>query len=67
MPFMHDGSVADLYGVVAHYASGGVQRPSLSPLMKPLDLNHNEIEDLIAFMKSLTGEKAVVALPILPN
>jgi hypothetical protein len=35
--------------------------------MKPLDLDQNEIEDLIAFMKSLTGEKAVVALPILPN
>lgn len=67
MPFMHDGSVADLYDVVAHYVSGGVQRPSLSPLMKPVELDQDEIADLIAFMESLTGEKAVVALPILPN
>lgn len=67
MPFMHDGSLKDLDQVIAHYASGGVQRPSLSPLMKPLDMSEQETADLVAFLKTLTGEKDIVALPILPN
>jgi hypothetical protein len=35
--------------------------------MKPVKLSDAEIADLIAFLKSLTGSKQVVTLPILPN
>lgn len=67
MPFMHDGSLADLEEVIAHYVTGGISRPSLSPLMQPLFLSEQQTADLITFLKTLTGKKDIVALPILPN
>lgn len=67
MPFMHDGSMANLEDVILHYISGGIERPSLSPLMKPVSLNQKEINDLTEFLKTLTGKKDIVPLPILPN
>lgn len=66
-PYFHDGSVATLKGVMDHYVVGGIQRPSLSPRMAPVALSDGEIDDLIAFMVSLTGKRQVVALPVLPN
>jgi cytochrome c peroxidase len=50
-----------------HYIVGGIQRPSLSPKMSPVALSKDEVADIIAFMKSLTGKRQVVALPVLPN
>lgn len=66
-PFMHNGSLADLEAVIVHYASGGIQRPSLSTKMQALDLSEQDFKDLVAFVESLTGEATVVALPRLPN
>jgi cytochrome c peroxidase len=66
-PFMHNGSVPDLEAVMVHYVSGGVERGSRSPQMKPLDLSAEEIASLVEFMKTLTGTKQVVSLPVLPN
>jgi cytochrome c peroxidase len=66
-PFMHDGSIADLEGVMVHYVAGGVDRPSRSALMKPAELDQKEVADLVEFMKTLTGTKQVVSLPVLPN
>jgi cytochrome c peroxidase len=66
-PYMHDGEFATLEAVMRHYQTGGIDRPSRSPLMKPLELSDSEIQDVIEFMKSLTGSKQVVTLPILPN
>ncbi len=66
-PYMHNGEYPTLETVMAHYKTGGIERPSRSPLMKPLDLSDPEIADLIEFLKSLTGSKQVVTLPILPN
>jgi cytochrome c peroxidase len=66
-PFMHDGSVADLEGVMIHYVAGGIDRPSRSPLMRPVELDQKEIADVVEFMKTLTGSKQVVSLPVLPN
>ena len=37
------------------YEKGGIDRPSRSPLMMPIELNDEERDDLIAFMESLTG------------
>ncbi|MCP4564471.1 MAG: c-type cytochrome [Bosea sp.] len=54
-PYMHDGSVATLEAVVEHYDRGGVRRPSLSPDMFPLGLSAQEKNDLVAFMRSLSG------------
>lgn len=65
-PFMHNGSVQTMRDVIEHYATGGIQRPSLSPMMAPLDLTQRDIDDLIAFMESLTEEVTEVPTPVLP-
>jgi cytochrome c peroxidase len=54
-PYMHNASAATLYGTVKHYEKGGIDRPSRSPLMLPLQLTEAERLDLVAFMESLSG------------
>jgi cytochrome c peroxidase len=66
-PFMHDGALADLEAVMAHFVAGGVDRPSISPQMRKIDLTTQEVADVIAFLKTLTGTKQIVSLPVLPN
>ena len=38
-PYMHDGSLATLEAVIEHYEVGGVDRPSRSNVIKPLDFD----------------------------
>jgi cytochrome c peroxidase len=66
-PFLHDGSAADLETIVALYVTGGIDRPSRSPLMRPIDLTPQDIADVVEFLKTLTGTKQIVSLPVLPN
>jgi cytochrome c peroxidase len=57
-PYMHDGSLATLLDVVAHYAGGHVKRPSLAPtLVRDLVLDATERADLVAFLKTLSSER----------
>jgi cytochrome c peroxidase len=65
-PYMHNGSVPTLEAVMTHYASGIVQRPSLSALLKPVGLQPQESNDLIAFLRSLSSPQATLAMPNLP-
>lgn len=65
-PYMHNGSLETLEQVVLHYASGGVRRPSLSPLLKPVELSEREVGDLVAFMLSLSSPTKTVAMPNMP-
>ncbi|NVK04314.1 MAG: c-type cytochrome [Flavobacteriia bacterium] len=53
-PYMHDGSIATLEDVVAHYNSGGSNNPQKSSLIHPLQLSQSEMEDLVNFLKSLS-------------
>ncbi len=55
-PYMHDGSEKTLNDVVAFYNRGGVKNPWLSSDIKPLQLTVQEQKDLVAFLRSLTGE-----------
>lgn len=55
-PYMHDGSVKDLMGVMVLYIKGGEKNPHLSPLVKPLQLTGDEVQALIAWMGALEGE-----------
>lgn len=55
-PYMHDGSVATLREVVELYNRGGEPNPHLDPKIKPLGLTAEEIDALVAMMKSLEGE-----------
>ncbi len=52
-PYMHDGSMNNLEAVIEHYETGGQERPSRSPEIKPFSLTDDERADLIAFLVSL--------------
>lgn len=65
-PYMHSGQLPDLRSVILHYATGGIQRPSLSPEMHPFDISEEEVDDLIAFLNTLTENETVLPTPILP-
>jgi cytochrome c peroxidase len=54
-PYMHNASSPTLYEAVRHNAKGGIERPSRSPLLLPLELSEQERLDLVAFMESLSG------------
>jgi len=54
-PYMHDGSQATLSDVLMFYNRGGVLNELLDPLINPLNLSDAEIQDLLAFLRSLTG------------
>jgi cytochrome c peroxidase len=62
-PYMHDGSIATLEGVLDHYAAGGRSRthpqtakpgPNTDPLMTGFSLTTEEKQHLIAFLHALT-------------
>ncbi len=55
-PYMHDGSLATLRDVVAFYNDPGIQHPQLDPRILPLGLTSGEIDRLVAFLESLTGD-----------
>src|SRR6185437_7132192 len=55
-PYMHNASLATLDEVVRHYEKGGIDRPSRSPLLVPIQLSDTERHDLVVFMETLTGD-----------
>lgn len=55
-PYMHNASLATLTDVVRHYEKGGIDRPSRSPMLVPIELTDQERLDLVAFMETLTGD-----------
>lgn len=55
-PYMHDGSLRTLEDVVRFYDQGGHPNPGLDPLVQPLELEDNEVDALVAFLESLTGD-----------
>jgi len=60
-PYMHDGSLETLRDVIVHYNNGGVTEEGdpvndfLSGGIRPLDLDDEQIDDLVAFMEALTS------------
>ena len=58
-PYMHDGSLAKLEDVIAHYDNGAAAHPHKSPLVRPLGLTAQERADLLAFLESLTDHSFV--------
>ena len=55
-PYMHDGGFGTLREVIKFYNQGGIENELLSPLIKPLGLSSLEIDQLAAFLRSLTGD-----------
>ena len=68
-PYMHDGSIATLEGVLDFYAAGGRnitsgpyagdgrQNPNKSSLVAQINLSAQDKADLVAFLKTLTDEE----------
>ena len=55
-PYFHDGSQETLWDVIDHYNKGdGLQNPYLDEDIQPLALTESEIDNLVAFMASLTS------------
>jgi cytochrome c peroxidase len=55
-PYMHNGMIKTLADVVAFYSRGGGNDPNKDPRIKPLNLSREEQVNLVAFLKSLSGE-----------
>jgi cytochrome c peroxidase len=63
-PYMHHGLQVTLDEVMRHYEKGGIDRPSRSPLMQPIQLTDQERQDIIAFMETLSGSgRSSAAVP----
>ena len=70
-PYMHDGSIATLEGVLDHYSAGGrtitdspyagdgSRNPNKDPLIRGFKLTPQDRADLIAFLESLTDEEII--------
>lgn len=54
-PYMHNGKFLLLREVIEFYSRGGVENDLLSPLIRPLNLTEQEIDALVAYLKTLTG------------
>lgn len=53
-PYMFDGSLATLDDVLNHYRNGGLGHPNQAEEIAPILLTESEMEDLKAFLLSLT-------------
>jgi cytochrome c peroxidase len=70
-PYMHDGSLADLSAVVAHYASGVRRTANLDPNLgkhpdSGMALSKPDQDALVAFLRTLTSSP-VLAAPLPPD
>jgi cytochrome c peroxidase len=53
-PYMHDGSLRTLWDVMDHYNKGGETNPYLDGGIEPLALTDEEIDQVVAFLFTLT-------------
>jgi cytochrome c peroxidase len=58
-PWFHDGSAATLNEAIRVMASGGVPNPNLDPALSTKTPSNEEIADLEAFVRSLSGEVTI--------
>jgi cytochrome c peroxidase len=56
-PYMHDGSMKTLWDVIDHYNKGGEPNPFLDGGIEALALEEKEIDQLVAFLFTLTDDR----------
>jgi cytochrome c peroxidase len=56
-PYMHDGSLTTLWDVIDHYNKGGETNAYLDGGIEPLALDEREIDQLVAFLFTLTDDR----------
>ena len=69
-PYMHNGMLETLRDVVVFYSEGGGENDfsaNKTDLIQPLGLSDPEIDDLVAFLESLSGEEMLVQMPDIPD
>ena len=69
-PYMHNGMLETLEDVVAFYNAGGGENEfaeTKTSLIQPLGLSQAEMDDLVAFLESLSGEEILMEEPELPE
>ncbi len=54
-PYMHDGSIATLEGVIAFYKEGGGGDPTQDPRTRSVQLTESDQIALVAFLRTLTS------------
>jgi cytochrome c peroxidase len=68
-PYYHDGSVETLEEAVRIMATGGIDNPNLHALfrvIKTKNFSDQEIDQLVEFIRALSGEYPIVKEPKLP-
>ncbi len=73
-PYMHNGAFWDFEEVVQFYNAGGgdneftdgTMASTKTPLLQPLGLSDEEVEQLVAFLEAFSGEELEVEAPTLP-
>ncbi|MCZ6894849.1 MAG: cytochrome-c peroxidase [Gammaproteobacteria bacterium] len=69
-PYMHNGMLETLRDVVEFYNAGGGKNEfakTKSALIQPLGLSDTEIDDLVAFLDSLSGNEILIEEPEIPE
>lgn len=66
-PYMHDGSMKNLRAAVKHYEKVELSYPNLSPKIKRWGMTSDDIDDVVEFLKALSGPPIKVAPPKLPS
>lgn len=65
---MHNGSLPSLEAVIGHYIGlTSARQLESTRLPRGLILSSGEIQELIDFLHTLTGDDMLVSLPVLPN
>ncbi|HEU4369607.1 MAG TPA: cytochrome c peroxidase [Methylomirabilota bacterium] len=64
-PYMHDGRFATLRDVIRHYSRLDMERLHThgEQLLRPLGLSEAEMDDLVAFLETLTDPRATAGPP----
>lgn len=55
-PYMHDGRFETLEEVLDHYADGGAPNVNRDPLLVNIQLNEQDKQDIIAFLKTFSDQ-----------
>lgn len=69
-PYMHNGMLETLRDVVEFYNGGGGKNEfaaNKTDLIQPLGLNDEEVDAIVAFLESLSGEEILMDDPELPE
>jgi cytochrome c peroxidase len=66
-PWMHNGHMQHIEDILSHYNSGAKSKGNRDQLIKPLLLTNQEINDLQAFLQSISAPPVPFEKPVLPQ